>query len=178
MKKFILLILLSILILPSCHNEIEPVNDPSTDPLTDSLTGCPLWYPIYGPDTIYIDYIKGQYYIQGLSRDGEKLAFNGFKGLEVLNLRTGFEQIISPGVFDTKFPSNVIYAGGPKSYWCPYDNNRLLIHCVTFTDTVGDGKNYVWGQNYYITSLDGKEFKKVTPTSFGPAGETTVLHRG
>ncbi|HOV92511.1 MAG TPA: hypothetical protein PLC04_05495 [Candidatus Kapabacteria bacterium] len=161
MKKFVLLILLSILILPSCDNEI---------PVTDPLTDCPLWYPIYGRDTIYIDYPKGQYSIQGCSRDGLKLAFNGYNDFEVLDLRTGYIQTYLPDYFKNKLPPNVIYRGGTNLYWCPYDNNRLLMHSVTFTDTDGDGKNYEWGQNLYITSLDGKEFKKVTPTSYGPAG--------
>lgn len=161
MKKFVLLILLSILILPSCDNEI---------PVTDPLTDCPLWYPIFGRDTIYIDTIKCQDFILDVSRDGEKIAFSGDKGLEVLDLRTGYIQAFLPDYFNNKLPPNVIYSGGTHLYWCPYDNNRLLLHSVTFTDTDGDGKNYEWGQNLYITSLDGKEFKKVTPTSYGPAG--------
>ena len=162
MKKFVLLILLSILILPSCDNEI---------PVTDPLTDCPLWYPVSDdPNLIPIEKVVPTQTILGSSKNKEKLAFRGYHGLEILNLRTGYIQAFDPDYFNNKLPPNVIYGRGTYLYWCPYDNNRLLMHSVTFTDTVGDGKHYEWAQNLYITSLDGKEFKKVTPTSYGPAG--------
>ncbi|MCE5304708.1 MAG: hypothetical protein ABFD00_10705 [Chloroherpetonaceae bacterium] len=164
MKKLFLIVLLSILALPSCRNTVEPISD------------CPLWYPIYGPDIIPIEPApKGNPIIHGVSRDGNKLAFNGPLGFQILDLKTGYMQTFSSEYFNNKLPPNVIFYGGEVAYWCPYDNNRLLLKIATFTDTIGDGKRYEYGQNLYIMSIDGKEFKKITPVSFGPLGEDCCI---
>ncbi len=106
---------------------------------------------------------------QTVSYDLKKLAFVLGDGarLEVCDLKSGDVQVID---IESKLPSNVLLIGVNNPTWCPYDNNRLLIHASTSTDTNLDGKRYVYGQNLYILSLDGSEFKKVTPNIFGKAG--------
>ena len=92
---------------------------------------------------------------------------NGRSNLKILYLKTGEVHTFD---FRSKLPSNVLYGAGVSAEWCPFDNNRLLVGMATYTDTVGDGKKYVFGINTYTISLDGTECRRITPGKFGKAG--------
>jgi len=105
---------------------------------------------------------------QRASGDGENLVFFSDGEPILLNLNTGTVRYID---FRNKLPDNVRLSGAYQVFWCPYDNNRILLHADTGTDLPDDSiKRYYYGQNLYIVSLDGSEFKRVTPSIFGPVG--------
>jgi len=86
----------------------------------------------------------------------------------LLNLKTGGQRYLD---IQSLLPDNVILSSAGYFYWCPYDNNRVLIHAVTGTDTTGDGiTRYYYGQNLYIVTIDPFSVERVTPSIFGPAG--------
>ena len=109
---------------------------------------------------------------QKTSPDGEKLAYM-FEDvvLEILNLRTGNIQLIN---IQNKLPSNVKFLGYSSYDWCPYNSDRIVISAATNTDTIGNGKHYVWGINLYIISLDGSEFTKITPKDCPKEGAEAI----
>jgi hypothetical protein len=74
-------------------------------------------------------------------------------------------------------PDNVILGSAYRFYWCPYDNNRVLIHAVTATDLPDDTiQRYYYGQNLYIVSIDGSKLERVTPSILGPVGAPANLY--
>ena len=158
---YILFVIAFLYLIQSCSDNIEP------NPV---ITDCPL--PDYYHD-INLSTPPEPHMEQSLSSNGDKLAFLlGFNPsiLEILDLKTGLKYAVD---IENRLPSNIKLLGIGKSIWCPYDNNRLLIHISTRTDTVGDGKKYVYGQNLYILSLDGSEFIRITPKKFGKAGSSS-----
>ncbi|MBM2814082.1 MAG: hypothetical protein HW421_844 [Ignavibacteria bacterium] len=105
---------------------------------------------------------------QRISPDGEKIAYNVSKRyIEILHLKTGK---ISQYNIISRLPSNVRFLGVGYNEWCPYNPNRLLVHCATSTDLVGDGKKYSYGQNLYLLSIIDSELKCITPIKYGKAG--------
>ncbi|OGU14895.1 MAG: hypothetical protein A2X61_11995 [Ignavibacteria bacterium GWB2_35_12] len=154
MKSIIILISILIsVILIGCNNGIEPNSD-CNFPLDTGWQNPPNPIPFHG--------------FQKLSTDGEKLSFILNESvLGILFLRTG--KVIHINISD-KLPQNMYCTAIYNAEWCPYNSNRLLISAVTYTDTVGDGKNWIWGVNLYIISLDGNEFNKITPLQFPKSG--------
>jgi len=156
--KYLLLLFL-VLYIVSCEKD-NPIKTDNHKNLTD----CPP--PVdhgYGPK-------EPSYYEnrQRISPKLDKLAFVlGESNLEILDLIKGTTQVID---IQSKLPSNVKFIAVYDPIWCPYDNNKLLVTCVTSTDTVGNGKNFIWGVNVYAFSLDGNEFANFTPKIFGKAG--------
>ncbi|ROL57546.1 hypothetical protein D9V86_12190 [Bacteroidetes/Chlorobi group bacterium ChocPot_Mid] len=105
---------------------------------------------------------------QRTSYDGKNLIFRSYGKAYLLNLKTNVVEYID---LQSKLPDNVKLTSAGYFYWCPYDNNRVLIHAVTSTDLPDDSiKRYYYGQNLYIVSLDGSEFKRVTPSIYGLIG--------
>ncbi|MFC2131474.1 hypothetical protein ACFLSQ_08565 [Bacteroidota bacterium] len=153
--KIFLLIIFTLLFI-ACNEIHQPDNGDNPCPIPE--IGWEGWANIPSP-----------HHEQTVSYDLKHLAYVLGTGyyLKVLDLISCEVQVID---IQSKLPGNVLLIGCGDPTWCPYDNNRLLIHAATSTDTNNDGKNYVYGQNLYIVSLDGSEFKKVTPSIFGKAG--------
>ena len=109
-----------------------------------------------------------------LSPDGRKLLFS-IRGdvVKVLDLKTLEVKTID---FESKLPSNMklFASGGATVRWCPYDNNLVIASCGINVDTVGDGKNFVYGYQLVETTIDGSFLNIVTPKECGPAGAITI----
>jgi hypothetical protein len=105
---------------------------------------------------------------QKVSLNGENLVFRNQGNAYILNLKTKVIKFID---LQSKLPANVRLSSASLYFPCPYNSNRILIHAVTGTDLPDDSiKRYFYGQNLYIVSLDGSEFKRVTPSIFGQVG--------
>lgn len=107
-----------------------------------------------------------------VSPDGRRLAYieNAPRGgrLHILDLQSGAENEVN---ILRLLPPNVVRCGVSTVLWCPYDPNRLLVHCRTTTlDTVAGQPHGHYDQNAYIISLDRDSLWRVTPTRFGPTG--------
>lgn len=129
------------------------------------ICDCP---PPYAPDVGFGYRIPSIVHsLPVLSPDGKLLAFSTGSRFAILDLAS---RRLSRLPLESHLPGNVRLLEEGKVLWCPYDPGRVLVHCVTSTDTVGDGKSYVYGQNIYIVSLDGAEFQRVTPANYGEHG--------
>jgi len=113
---------------------------------------------------------------QKISNDYKKLICDIGEGggTELLDLTTmsltDITSILSNALIATFGDSIHLVFNPGTPIFCPYNSNRALFYCCTETDTVGDRKKFVFGYNYYIISLDGKEVTRVTPPYFGKAG--------
>jgi hypothetical protein len=156
LKNKIIILLLIIFVLSSCEHVTPPIK---------KVPYCPPPVEIY-PGEWKMPHPYQNY--QRASYDGKNLIFRCNGKAYLLNLKTG---IVSYFDMQSKLPNNVRLSGVVEFFWCPYDNNRVLIHAVTSTDLPDDSiKRYYYGQNLYIVSIDGSEFKRVTPSIYGPAG--------
>lgn len=139
----------AVLSLAACHTESIPV-----DPFRD-------------PPRIRTDHYKSR-----VSPDGTQLAYiersERGGGLHVLDLRSGADVRIG---IRSRLPANVVSCTASLAIWCPYDRNRLLVHCLTTTrDTVAGLPHNHYDQNAYVISLDRDSIWRVTPSRYGPTG--------
>lgn len=108
---------------------------------------------------------------QRTSYDGKNLIFRCYGKAYLLNLKTG---IVSYLDLQSKLLDNVRLSVASEFFWCPYDNNQVLVYAITGTDIPDDSiVRYYYGQNIYIVTLNGsevKDLKRVTPSILGPAG--------
>jgi hypothetical protein len=109
-----------------------------------------------------------------LSASGRYLGFveNSDGGQRILDMSTG--KVMDPHVRD-RLPTNMRYFADGPNIWCPYDDSKFVVLVVTLTDTVGDGKDFIYGQHLFEMSVDGSLFKDVTPvTKAGMAGPVQI----
>jgi|GEM_PF-1362214 len=104
---------------------------------------------------------------QRCSFNGENIIFKSQSEAFILNTKSG---VLTHIDIQSLLPNNVLLSSTYRFFWCPYDNNKVLIHAITSTDTIGDGKRYYYGQNIYMVSLNPFDVKRVTPSILGPAG--------
>ncbi len=154
MKTNIFLLVFSILILLSCNES----NSPSPE------FNCPLWYDPY---SVGFNPPIPTHIIHDISTDGKKLAFSsGDIDLQILYLNSGYVEKIN---LQNLLPYNVIFFGISNAIWCPYHNDKILLHVATYTDTINN-KGYVYGQNIYLLSLKDFILTRITPNLWGKAG--------
>ncbi|ROL60086.1 hypothetical protein D9V86_09825 [Bacteroidetes/Chlorobi group bacterium ChocPot_Mid] len=151
-----LIIILLIAILSSCEHVTPPIK---------KVPYCPPPVEIY-PGEWKMPHPYQNY--QRASYDGKNLIFRSYGKAYLLNLKSNVVEYID---LQSKLPDNVKLTFAGYFYWCPYDNNRVLIYAATGTDLPDDSINrYYYGQNIYIVSLDPFDVKRATPSILGPAG--------
>ena len=161
MRKLIIYIILHLGII-SCKDHTTTVSQPKPCPMPAQIVDGMNADPIWGHDPCK------------LSPDGTKLLIivEGYI-LKVLDLKTLSLKAID---FQSKLPKNMkLFSTSANVVWCPYDNNRIIAQCGIEIDTIGDGKNYLYGQQLIETTIDGNELNIVTPKVLGPTGEPNVL---
>lgn len=162
--KNIFLIITLIIIVASCDNKndiVKPIPTPG-----DTVKAlCPT--PI---ETAWGEIRRPQLHKeQKLSFDSKKLVYQKWDEpiIRILDLSTLSYQEIN---LRDLMPSNVYLIGFSNIFWSPYDNERILFHAATSTDSIGDGKRYHYGQNLYIVNINTLELTRVTPSEFGLTG--------
>lgn len=133
-----------LLLLGSCADEVAPTIDPL--PKIDTID-CPppellpedsfgTRFPKNIPQFVYRQ--------QRRSADGTKIACLLFdEGLKVTDIKTGNEQLFK---FGEMIPDSIGFGGCFGMCWCPYDNNKLAVNCIT-------GIDGAFGSNLFILSI-------------------------
>ena len=97
-------------------------------------------------------------YSQGdLSIDKQSFAYIAYQeggSAHLLDLQEGTQTTLQ-----VRFPENIILAHYITLFWCPYDPDLLAVQAYTYTDTSGNGTDYVLAVNAYIVHRDGNIVK-------------------
>lgn len=148
--------------------------DTSTSP-SDESGGCP-------PPVIEWDMPRIPGYVhfqQVLSPGGRFIAYAVAEApeVEVLDLVNGTQKRIE---IQKSLPDSIIAIACYRPIWCPYDEDRLLVHTVTFTDTVPDNNRNLtaYGANAYIVTISSGQAERITPEEFGAYGAEEGLGLG
>ena len=160
MRKFWIYIFL-LLGFISCKENSTTVSQPKPCKLPPQITDS------FNAPTV-IGHQPGQ-----LSPDGKKLLFSiDDYSLKVLDLKTLTVKKID---FQSNLPKNMnLISTSSNAVWCPYDNNRIIVQCAIEVDTVGDGKNYIYGMQLVDISIDGSNLNIVTPKECGNIGVDVI----
>jgi hypothetical protein len=108
-----------------------------------------------------------------VSPEGSKMAFQWYNvynrvksyGMRIIDLQTLEAQDID---LTRLLPDSMFESTTVITSWCPYDENRVLIHWQGFIDT-SDGKGRrAYATETYIMALDGSELTRITPLKETP----------